>query len=442
MASSVFDSVIYRELLHDDEIGDFFGDRAEVDALIQVEAALARVQGDLGVIPPDSANRIAQTLRDLRLDPVTLAAGTGADGIPVPALVNALRETMAAPEHAQYLHHGATSQDVMDTGLVLRLREVCDIIDSRLKRLLTALAELAETHAELPLAARTRRQPATPTSFGAVVAAWGAPLLSQVEVLAQLQPRLLRVSLAGAAGNSSALGNKAAEQRAALAAELGIGNSELPWHSDRSTLGEFCALLARINGALAKLAEDCILGSQAEAGELVLASGGGSSTMPQKQNPVQAEVLVSLFQLSTALDGAMHQALLHRQQRDGAAWMLEWHALPQICMACGRSLQLALSMITQLQPVAGRMRANLEGRHGLIYAEAISFRLAQIMPRADAQAKVKSLCVEALSQDKNLASLIARNYPDIDWESATSAAAQLGDAPEQARRFVANVRKL
>jgi 3-carboxy-cis,cis-muconate cycloisomerase len=442
MAISAFDSTLYRELLHDDEIGQQFNDRAEVDAMIRVEIALAKVQGGLEVIPDASARHIVQALQDMQIDPASLAAGTRDAGIPVPALVSALRDAMQAPEHSQYLHWGATTQDIMDTAMVLRLREVCSIVEARLKLLLAALADLADTHAELPLAARTRRQPATPTSFGAVVAAWGAPLLSQLEALAQLKPRLLKVSLAGAAGNSTALGSKAVEQRATLAVELEIADSELPWHSDRSALAEFASLLTRINGALAKLGEDCVLGAQTEIGELILASGGGSSTMPQKQNPVQAETLVSLFQLAAALDGAMTQSLLHRQQRDGAAWMLEWHALPQICMACGRALQLAISIMTQLEPDAARMRTNLEGKHGLVYAEAISFRLAEIMPRAEAQALVKQLCADVVSQGIALSELVAQQFPEIDWNEIITPAAQLGEAPEQARRFVARVRNL
>ena len=442
MTASPFDSTLYRALLHDDEIGQLFSDQAEVDAMIRVEAALARVQGGLGVIPEESARQIARALRDLPVDPASLAAGTRTAGVPIPALVDALRKRMQAAQHSRYLHHGATSQDIIDTGLVLRLREVCDIVDARARLLLVALADLADLHAELPLAGRTRRRPATPTSFGAVIAAWGAPLLGQLEALTQLRPRLLKVSLAGASGNSSALGKNASEQRAALAAELDIADSELPWHSDRATLAEFASLLTRISAALAKLGEDCMLGSQAEVGELILAPGGGSSTMPQKQNPVQAEVLVSLFHLAAALDGAMTQALLHRQQRDGATWMLEWHALPQICMACGRALQLSIAMVTQLNPDAARMRANLEGLLGLSYAEAISFRLAELMPRVDAQARVKQLCADAVEQGIALPGLVAREFPDIDWSAVATPAAQLGDAPQQARIFVARVRAL
>ena len=446
MATSPFDSTLYHSLLRDDEVGQLFSDQAEVDAMIRVEAALARVQGDLGVIPDVSARQIdwalQRALGDTHIDPASLAAGTRDAGVPIPALLTALRELMQAPQHSQYLHRGATSQDIIDTGLVLRLRGVCDIVDARLRLLLTALADLAATHADLPIVARTRRRPATPTSFGAVLASWGAPLLGQLEALAQLKPRLLKVSLGGASGNSSALGENAAEQRSALASELEIADSDLPWHSDRTALAEFASVLTRINAALAKLGEDCMLGAQAEVGELILAAGGGSSTMPQKQNPVQAEVLVSLFQLAAALDGAMTQALLHRQQRDGSAWMLEWHALPQICMACGRALSVSITLVTQLRPDAQRMHANLEGQLGLSYAEAISFRLAEQMPRPDAQARVKQLCAEAVEQGIALPGLVAREFPDIDWTAVATPAAQLGDAPQQARNFVERVQAL
>jgi 3-carboxy-cis,cis-muconate cycloisomerase len=330
----------------------------------------------------------------------------------------------------------------MDTGLMLRLREICDLVERRLLSLLQALADKADAHAELPMAARTRTQIATPTSFGAVVAAWGAPLLTHLDVLAQLKPRLLRVSLAGASGNATALGDKAGVVRSALATELDLGDSTLAWHSDRSTLAEFASLLTRINGSLAKMAEDCILATQPEVAELGLGQGGGSSTMPHKNNPVVAETLVSLFQLSAAMDGLMTRAMLHRQQRDGVAWALEWHALPQICMATARALALAFELARELQPDAAAMEARLATGNELVYAEAISFKLAEIMPRPEAQDVVKSLCKQALEQGCSLPKLIVQNYPDTDCSAITTPAAQLGDAPQQAREFAARVRQL
>ena len=442
MAASPFDAAIYRELLQDDEVAELFNDAAELRAMIRVEAALAKVQGELGLIPLDSANAIERGIVAAQIDPASLATATRRDGVPVPALVAALRAAVDSPEHAQYLHWGATSQDIMDTGLMLRLREICDLVERRLLSLLQALADKADVHAELPMAARTRTQIATPTSFGAVVAAWGAPLLTHLEVLAQLKPRLLRVSLAGASGNSAALGDQAGVVRSALATELELGDSTLAWHSDRSTLAEFASLLTRINGSFAKMAEDYILATQPEVAELGLGQGGGSSTMPHKNNPVVAETLVSLFHLSSAMDGLMTRAMPHRQQRDGVAWALEWHALPQICMATARALTLAFELARELQPDAAAMEARLAIGNGLVYAEAISFKLAEIMPRPEAQDVVKSLCKQALERGCSLPKLIVQNYPDTDWSAITTPAAQLGDAPQQAREFAARVRQL
>ncbi|UCH40765.1 MAG: adenylosuccinate lyase family protein, partial [Gammaproteobacteria bacterium] len=403
MAVSPFDSQIYRQLLCDTEAAALFSDEAELRCMIQVEVALAQVQGELGLIPAASAKAIRQAAAKIEIDPAGLAAGTRRDGVPVPALVELMRSSVPSAEHAQYLHHGATSQDIMDSALMLRLRDVCLIIEDRLMRLLQALARQAETHAELPLAARTRAQIATPTSFGAVIAAWGAPLLSQLEALARLRPRLLRVSLAGASGNSAALGERAAELRGALAAALGLVDSEQPWHSDRTALAEFSSLCTRVGASLARVGEDYIEASRPEVGEILITAGGGSSTMPQKKNPVEAEMLVSLFHFAAAMDGLMTLGMLHRQQRDGVAWSLEWHALPQVCMATARALQLALELVENLQPDADAMQARLSEGQGLVYAEAISFRLAEIMPRPQAQARVKQMCSEAIDQKVSLA---------------------------------------
>lgn len=444
MPTSPFDSAIHRDLLHDEEIGALFSDNAIIAAMMRVEGALAKAQGGLGLIPEAGARAIERAMRELRVDPARLAAGTCDAGVPAPALVDALRDAMQAPEHAQYLHWGATSQDVMDTGLVLRLREVCDVVERRLTELLRTLARQAETYAELPLAARTRSQIATPTSFGAVVAAWGAPLLAQLEALAQLRPRLLRVSLAGAAGNSAALGERADELRAALAAELGLGDSALAWHSDRAALVEFAGLLVRIGGSLAKLGADCIVAGRTEIGELQPGRGGGSSTMPHKRNPVVAETIVSLSRVGAAMHTLMLETTAHREQRDGVAWALEGHALPTICMASARALALAAALAEQLRPDPDAMLANLRAGGQLAFAEAISFELAKAMPmpRPQAQAEVKRLCAEVREGGGSLVELVERSYPDIDWRAATTPSAQLGDAPRQAAKFAARVARL
>jgi 3-carboxy-cis,cis-muconate cycloisomerase len=200
MPASAFDSAIYRELFADAEVGRLFTDAAELRAMMLVEGALARAQGGLGVIPETAGAYLDRAAREILIDPAELAAETGQSAVVVPALVKAMRKALGAPEHAQYLHWGATSQDIMETGLILRLRQVLAIFEARLRGLAKALGVLAARHADLPMAARTYAQAAVPTSFGAVVAAWGGPLIRHLDRLAEMKPRLLAVSLSGAAG--------------------------------------------------------------------------------------------------------------------------------------------------------------------------------------------------------------------------------------------------
>ena len=193
MSVSPFDSAMLRDLFTDREVATLFTDTAELRAMLVVEGMLAKVQGALGVIPSESAAFIHRSSLEVQIDPAGLSEATGQNGVCIPALVAAFRKEMEAPEHAQYAHWGATSQDIIDTGLALRLRQALALIEARGERMAKALARLAESHAETPMVARTYGQTANPTSFGAVAAAWGWPWLAHKERLAALRPRLLAV---------------------------------------------------------------------------------------------------------------------------------------------------------------------------------------------------------------------------------------------------------
>ena len=233
MPATPFDSAIYRDLLGDAEVGRLFTDSAEVRSMLLVEGALAKAQGRLGLIPEVSAAAIHRASMEVQIDPSGLAEETGRSAVSVPALVAAFRKAMKAPDHSQYVHWGATSQDIMDTALVLRLRQVLAIYEARLDVTLATLGQLAETHAETPMAGRTYGQIATPTSFGAVVTSWGAPLLGPRHRLDDMRKGLLRVSLSGAAGTLSSMGEKGPEVRAELARALDLADPGGTWHSNR-----------------------------------------------------------------------------------------------------------------------------------------------------------------------------------------------------------------
>jgi len=228
MPASPADSPLYARLFGDDEAARLFSDSAEVRAMLLVEGALAKVQGELGVIPAESAAFLHRASFEVQIDPSALAGETAVNGVPVPALVAAFRTACNAPDHAAFAHWGATSQDIMDSALALRLKRLIELWEGRLDGLLAALGAVAAAHADLPMAARTYGQVATPTSFGAVVAGWGWPLHAQRAALAALRPALLRVSLSGAAGTLSAMGEAGPAVRAGLAKALRAANSPPP----------------------------------------------------------------------------------------------------------------------------------------------------------------------------------------------------------------------
>lgn len=432
MPAAPADSPLYHALFSDPGTAALFTDSAEIRALLLVEGALARVQGDLGLIPAEAAAAIDRAAREVQIDPAALAQETARNGVPIPALVAAFRKEMNAPEFAQYLHWGATSQDIMDTGLALRLRRVVELWDARLGDLIAALGGLAAAHADLAMAARTYGQAATPGSFGALVASWGQPLLRHRARLAALAPELARVSLGGAAGTLAAMGPEGPAVRAGLAQALGLADPGGNWHAERDGIAAFGGWMAGLATSLGKLGEDLILLAQSGIDEVRLDGAGGSSTMPQKQNPVGPSVLVALARQVGALAAALQGAGLHRQNRDGAAWFVEWLTLPQICISTGRALALAADLVPRIQPDAAAMSRNLNAGQGLIHAEALSFALARHLPRPEAQEQIKMLCAKALRDATPLPALVAARFPAFDLPGIS-----LGTAPDEARAFAA-----
>ncbi|MFW5641409.1 MAG: lyase family protein [Roseicyclus sp.] len=431
MSLSPFDSALYRELFGDAEIARLFSDSAELRAMMLVLGTLAKAQGTAGTIPEVSGAFLHRAMMEVQIDPAGLARATGANGVTVPGLVTALRRALDAPEHAQYLHRGATSQDIQDTGLMLRLRRALDLIEGRIGRALTALATLAEAHAETPQAARTYGQIATPSSFGALVAAWGGPLIRLADRLEALRERCLVVSLSGAAGTASMLGDDPEALRADLARGLGLGDPGGSWHASRDRLGELAGWLADLAVACGKAGGDMVILSRSEVAEIALPGTGASSTMPQKRNPVAPSLLVALARFAPPQAAILQGAGLHAEARDGAAWFTEWLALPPLVAAAARGIAVLGDLAGGLDPDVTAMEARAMDPLGLIHAEALSFALAATMPRTDAQVQVKTLAARARETREPLPDLVARAFPEAALPDLTA----LGTAPAQARSF-------
>lgn len=440
MTVSPFDSAVHGALLGDGETAAFFTDAAELRAMQDVEAALARVQGRLGVIPSAAAAEIGKAVQSLEIPPGSLAEATASAGVPVTALLAALREAVGGAA-GHYLHWGATSQDIVDTALILRLRDVLALLEGRLAALVARLIETAEAHRGAVMAARTRSRQATPTTFGLKVAGWLAPLVRHQQRLSELRPRLLVVQLGGASGTQAALGDKGIAVMEGLAAELSLAVPPTPWHTQRDSIAELAGWLSLVTGSLGKIGQDLVLLGQSEIAEVQAGTGGGSSTMPQKANPVAAETLVALARLNAGLLAAVHQAAIQEQERGGAGWSLEWLTLPQMAVAAGAALRHAAGIAENLEVDAERMARNLEASNGLVLAEAASFALAAHMPRSYAQDLVAEACRTAAAEGRHLMDLLReRSDAPVDWESLKDPANYLGVADQLIDRTIAAAR--
>jgi 3-carboxy-cis,cis-muconate cycloisomerase len=346
MTVSPFDHPLLSALLGDEEASRHFSVEAEIEAMLAFEYALAEAEAENGLIASDTAAAIVSALSSFRPDTALLRAAVARDGVMVPELVRQIRAAVGEP-HDQKVHLGATSQDVIDTGLLLRLKSVVDHLGLLLTETVMRFASLEERFGGRALTGMTRMQKAIPVHAADRVRAWRAPLQRHQERLSEQSRRLLVVQFGGAAGTLEKLDDKGLAVRAALATKLGLADAP-QWHSQRDALADFAGWLSLVTGSLGKFGQDIGLMAQGGA-EIALSDGGGSSAMPHKQNPVKAEALVALARFNATQLCGMHQALVHEQERSGAAWTLEWLLLPQMAVATAASLRLAAELAGQVE---------------------------------------------------------------------------------------------
>ena len=340
MSAAPFDHPLLARLLSDPQAAVLFSAGMELAAMLAFEQALARAEEEEGISPAGAGEAIVQALDSFRPDGAALAAATRRDGLPTVALIAQLR-MHAGAALAPHVHFGATSQDVIDTGLVLRLVRLIAQLETGLGTVLGQLARLGQRDGAVALMGRTRMQRARLITVADKLISWARPLLRQRERLAALKPQLLVVQFGGAAGTLDQLGAKGPAVRARLAARLGLGDPGDAWHTGRDSLVTFAHWLATTSGLLGKIGADISLMTQNEIVEITLAEGGGSSAMPHKANPVAAEILVTLARFTATLAAGMSHALVHENERSGAAWTLEWMLLPQIAVATAAGLARA-----------------------------------------------------------------------------------------------------
>ncbi len=435
--TTVLSSAILGPLFSDDEISKLLSDAAFMRALVEVEIALAHAEARIGVIPTDAAEQISH-VRAEKIDIPALVTGTARSGFPIIALVQELRKQVSS-DAAPYVHWGATTQDIMDTACVLQLRGAAELFTSRLAEIIRNLSALASTHRHTVLAGRTHSQQALPITFGLKVAAWLAPLLRHLQRLEEILPRLLVVQFGGAAGTLAALGDRGLAVTEELAKELQIGVPAMPWHAQRDSFVEFAGWLSLVTGSLGKMAQDIILMAQTEVGEVGESAEqgrGGSSTMPQKSNPITSELIVAAARTNAALLSGMHQAQIQEHERATHGWQVEWLTLPQMITLTGAALKHALYLAKNMQADTNMMRANISRANDVILAEAAVFALAKAMPRQQAEELVKKACAAAVAENTTLIGVVERLAGDsvkkgeVDWQALARPENYLGATDE------------
>jgi 3-carboxy-cis,cis-muconate cycloisomerase len=382
-------------------------DHARLQRMLDVEAALARAEADVGVIPGNAAAPIAATCRAEIFDIAAIAAASPAAGNVLIPLVKALTAAVAKDnaDAARYVHWGATSQDVIDTALVLELRVGIDVLVSDLDRAIAAFATLADRHRHTPTVARTWLQHALPMPFGLKLAGYTSALLRARERLIRLRTDALVLQFGGAAGTLAALGERGLAVSERLAAQLDLPLPEAPWHSHRDRLAEVAAALAILSGSCGKIARDVTLLMQTDVAEVFepAAPGrGGSSTMPQKRNPTTAAAVLAAAAIAPQLAATILACEIQEHERATGPWLAEWPTFPALLLVVSGALAGIVDIAEGLEVDSARMRANLDSTHGLVMAEALSFALAAKIGKHDAHKLVEEASRKAITEKRHL----------------------------------------
>jgi 3-carboxy-cis,cis-muconate cycloisomerase len=384
-------------------------DRAVVQAMVDVELALVRALVRAGLAPAGAAAGLDVVADAGSLDVAALGRSTGAKGTPVPELVGALRERLGDHPAAAVVHRGATSQDIVDTALMLvadrALGPLLDDLGSSAER----CAELAERHRATLQVGRTLLQHAVPSTFGLVAAGWMTSLDAARTDLASIRADVLAVQLGGAVGTLAAFGERGLEVVADVAAQLGLSVPELTWHADRTRPARLAAALGVAAGAMAKIARDVVLLTQTEVREVSEGGPdgyGGSSTMPHKRNPVGAVAVLACAQRTPGLVGTLLSAMGQEHQRAAGGWQAEWETLLELLRLTGSAADALRELLGALQVDAGQMRANLELTGGLAMSESVAAALAGSIGRPRAQQLLEDAARRAAGERRRLREIL------------------------------------
>ncbi len=395
-------------------MGEVFSDAARLQRMLDFEAALARAEAHCGVIPPAAAQAIASKCKVELIDANALAKATAVSLNPAIPLVKQLTALVAKddPDAARFVHWGATSQDANDTGLVLQIRQGFDVLQPDLDSLSLELPGLAEKHRSTLIAGRTLMQHASPTTFGVKVAGWLDAVSRHQERLVEVRRRAFNLQFGGAVGTLAALREKGIEVAGALAQELHLGIPAMPWHTQRDRIAEVATTLGLLVGTLGKIARDISLHMQTEIAEVCEPAGegrGGSSTMPQKRNPVSSGIVLSAATRVPGLVGTMLSAMVQEDERGLGDWHAEWETLPEIFRLTAGALHQVATIVPYLEIDAARMRRNLDATQGLIFAESVTMAMGAHIGKSAAYALMEAASRQARASGKHLREVLTED---------------------------------
>ena len=417
-AEGVSDASLFAGLFAHGDVAAAVSDRALVDAMVEFEVALLRALAVLEIAPVEAADELSAAVEQgaLELDLAELGRATGDQGTPVPGLLRALRRQLSGAA-AAHLHKGATSQDVIDTAMMLVTRRALDLIVADLSAAADACASLVERHRSSIEPGRTLLQQALPLTFGLKAAGWLAALDGALAELSVIRGGELAVQFGGAVGTLASLGDRGLDVAGELASQLGLLDPSLPWHTIRLRPARIASALGATLGVTGKIGRDVVLLAQTEVAEVVEGGGagrGGSSTMPHKRNPVGAIGLVACAQRAPGLVATMLGAMMQEHERGAGTWQAEWETLPVLLRLTGSAAALVRELLAGLEVDAEKMRADMDMTGALVMSESVAAALAPALGRADAQDLVEKAARRSLESGRTFRDVLLELPPVAD----------------------------
>ncbi len=445
MATSIIDSVYYRDMYGSDRMHALFDDEARFQGWLDFEAGLARAQARLGIIPEDAAAEISERAKVEFIDIPAMKAEFDKVGFPILPIVHQLAKAVS-PETARYVHWGSTTQDVIDTGMAMQIRDGLDLLDEMLGDVETVLAGLARKHRTTIMAGRTMRQQAAPITFGYKVAIWLAEIHRHRQRLVEIRPRAAVGQIAGAVGTNATLGDRGLDVLRETMKELNLAEAPITWHVSRDSWTETTSLLGLVGATLAKIGQEIgtLMSTEVgEVGEPFVAGRGASSTLPQKRNPILCQPLVAAGRMLREKVALALDTMVQDHERSIGGMHLEWSILPEAFVIVGGAIENALSILDGLVVDEERMRANLDMLNGLIMSEAVMMGLAPHIGRNQAHDVVYEACARCADGSTTLRDVlladpeISGHLSEKEIDAMLDPANYVGVAPEMVDQVLA-----